>query len=382
MPLTLTHRHNLQGEINMKKNINNSSDHKPEPGPELSVTCFAPENGALPEEIRQEFAADLPSHFNNSELCQIVRAGKDIFALLGWARAGSPSCDRDHQIGWHPCRRAERISLIATNTFLVIRPGSLRDKTGTLALRKALEVLPDNFEQLVGSRPLIAETRLPLRSVLTRYYRADGWTQCSDRHPDFYPTTWIRELIPDARNMLRRRYLDGTNTGDPMNPTFGLLPIPNEHLKSLKEALDRVKDPRARSRYPLGSVLALYFMALICGCSNFRQMAAFGKRLSPEQTELLNLPCRKKNTPRMTPGYSLFFALLPELDLVEVVNILEHWLKTHLSELPAVLAPTEPLIHDAFVSMVENFIYFSDPTEKARREIKRRKRMDPETVSL
>jgi hypothetical protein len=84
------------------------------------------------------------------------------------------------------------------------------------------------------------------------------------------------------------------------------------------------------------------------GCGNLRQITEFGKRLSHEQTVLLDLSFRKKHRTRMEPGYYVYYALLPQVEMVQVVNILGQWLKDHQSQLPSVLGPEDPLILDTF----------------------------------
>jgi hypothetical protein len=100
------------------------------------------------------------------------------------------------------------------------------------------------------------------------------------------------------------------------------------------------------------------------GCGNLRQITEFGKRLSHEQTVLLDLPFRKKHRTRMEPGYYVYYDLLPQVEMVQVVNILGQWLKDHQSQLPSVLGPEDPLILDTFRSMITNSCCFSKLTEK------------------
>jgi hypothetical protein len=50
----------------------------------------------------------------------------------------------------------------------------------------------------------------------------------------------------------------------------------------------------------------------------------------------------------MEPGYYVYYDLLPQVEMVQVVNILGQWLKDHQSQLPSVLGPEDPLILDTF----------------------------------
>lgn len=344
---------------------------------ELMVTSATPENYVQLEELQHDFMDVFRVGLEGEELIQIVHDETYWYAFLAWGSAKNASYERDHFIGWHDCQRAERLSLIATNLKFMPRPGYNQSQTGLLALQHVMNNLPETWEKLYGYNPLMAETRLEARSHLSGFYKADHWTKCSDKHPDHHPTVWLRELVPGARNMLRRAHLEGDDTDDALKPSFGLLPIPTRLIKSLKEALDHIDDPRARGSYPIGSVLTIYFMALICGRGNLRQIADFGRRLSYEQTVLLDLPFRKKHRIRMEPGYYTYYDLLPQVDMVEVVNILGQWLKDHQSLLPQVLGPKQPLILDTFRSMITDSCCFSKPTEKAQQEFNQRIKPSP-----
>lgn len=347
-------------------------DKKKQSAIKLTITSATPENYARLEELQHNYLDVFRVGLEGEEFIQIVHDEKFWHAFLAWGSAGSASYDRDHFIGWHDSRRAECLSLIATNLKFMPRPGYHESEAGRRALQLVMEYLPDTWESLYGYKPLLAETRLEARSHLSGYYKADHWIKCSDKHPDHHPTVWLKELVPGARNMLRRNHLDGDDMDDAQNPSFGLLPIPTKLIKSLKEALDHVDDPRARSSYPIGSVLAIHFMAMICGRGNLQQITDFGKRLSHEQTVMLDLPFRKKHGIRMEPGYYVFYDLLPLVDMVEVVNILGQWLEDYQPLLPSVLGPKDPLILDTFRSMITNSSCFSKPTEKEQLELNQR----------
>ena len=48
-------------------------------------------------------------------------------------------------------------------------------------------------------------------------------------------------------------------------------------LKSLREVLDTLRDPRSPYRYPLGGVLTLICLGMMCGHQEIRAIARWGK---------------------------------------------------------------------------------------------------------
>ncbi len=319
----------------------------------LHVTSAMPCDYGLFRGIEHNMFDVFQNGLGGEEIIQVVHDGNLWYGWEAWATAGDARQDRDHYLGWHACQRAERLKLVARNLKSMPRPPRPGEPDWpALALRAATSTLPEVWEEFFGYRPLLAESILDAGNPAASRLKADGWANCSGRNPRHHMTHWAKELAPEARMMLRRRQLPGPDATGGISPLFGLLPIPDHLLGSLKEALDALHDPRSRQSYPIGSVMAIRFMAMLCGCGNLRQVAEFGKRLTHQQATLLGLPHRNKQGMAMEPGYYTYYDLVPKTDAVEAVNILDAWLAENQAGLPSVLWPGVPLVVDVFRSMV------------------------------
>jgi len=317
---------------------------------EIIVSSFMPEQY---RNIRDYVGLwyDAFGEYNSNELFrQVVHDGQEWYGLLTWGVATRASSARDHFIGWHDCQRAERIKLIAVNRLFFPRPDA--PEKGLEALAAALNDLPHFWEKWYGYTPLLAESHLQPKTCFSTYYRANDWVNCDHKNPDLHPTHWVKELVPDARVQLRYKYLKKRNPAS----VKGLFPLSNTMLKSLKGALQIVPDSRKENKqYPLGSILSIMFMALLCGCDNIKQIQEFGTRVSDEQAKLLDFPFRRKKNARTAPGYYVYYPLLKELKMAPAVEILISWLEKNALNLPSVLSVDEEIVQDTLYAMNSGF---------------------------
>ncbi len=163
------------------------------------------------------------------------------------------------------------------------------------ALAVALRVLPEQWHQHFGYRPLLAET----------------FTD-----PEAYA---------------------------------GTLPVAAADLDSLLDVFRHGPDPRADNiRYRIGPVLTLVAMALLAGRREIAEIARFATTLTQAQHRRLGLP-RKRATRRFyqVPGSSVFNQVLTWMDTEAFATLLSGWLEARAGRLPrtardgiALLRPT------------------------------------------
>ena len=320
---------------------------------EIVVTTALPSHYGEVRSMVGDFFDAFTLDLKGDEILQLVHDGKKWHGLLAWATAFDSVCDREHFIGWHDCQRAERIHLITNNRkFFPYRGAGTPLDLGKIILQSATAALSTSWENWYNFRPLLAESKFFPGSYLYRFYEAAGWVNCSKKNPNDHSTCWVQELVPTALQMLKNRRMEWNGQKNPPEVLYGLLPISNELLKSLKNTLKSIDDPRSSNgQYPLESILSILFLAILCGYNNCHQIAEFGVRLSSLQAEILELPFRKNHSYRSTPGYYVYYDLLRRLDMIKVVETLITWLEKHESVLPHVLSPKGGLISETLTSV-------------------------------
>ncbi len=80
-------------------------------------------------------------------------------------------------------------------------------------------------------------------------------------------------------------------------------------MKTLREVLDEVPDPRSRHgrRHPLGAILALAVCAMFCGARSLYAIAQWGRDQGPPMAKLLGF--RRKRTPDVSTLQRVFSRL-------------------------------------------------------------------------
>lgn len=90
-------------------------------------------------------------------------------------------------------------------------------------------------------------------------------------------------------------------------------------IKSLREALESVHDPKAPYHYPLSGVLTLVCLATMCGIHEVRAIARWGKNNRWELAELLGFPREKM------PTFSTVQDALHRVNDEELSQIIGKW---------------------------------------------------------
>jgi hypothetical protein len=303
-------------------------------------------------------------------LCQVVVRDGHWIALLVWGPAALKLKDREHWIGWNLTQQMERLKLVVQNRrYLLLHEKGTEPNLASQALAAACRMLPAQWAERFGYRPLLAESFTDPEAYTGTCYKASGWMAVGHsagnrRHrADYYQPNerpkrlWLKELQPGARELARALQLPPQCAGAVVAAPHGLLPLAAAQQRSLLEVLCKAADPRGRNtRFRIGPVLCLVAMALMAGCRQISEIARFATRLTPAQRAALRLP-RKKGTRCFyeVPSYSVFYDVLTRLDPVPFAALLSDWLAAQHGTLPGVWALDGKMIREIIgtVSLVE-----------------------------
>jgi len=294
-------------------------------------------------------------------LRQLVQRDGKAVALLVWGPACYALKDRDLWISWSASQRLERLKLIVQNRrFLVLAQKGESPNLASQAMGAALRVLPEQWRQHFGYRPLLAESFTDPEAYAGTCYKAGNWEAVGysagySRHrADFYipnerpKRLWLRPLVPEARQRLRAVQLpEDCRAGLVVAPS-GTLPVNAEQLGSLLEVFRKGPDPRdSNTRYRIGPVLSLMAMALLAGRREIAEIARFATSLSQPQRRRLGLPLKKGTRAFYeVPGYGVFYQVLTRMDPEAFAARLNDWLQSRAGTLPQALAMDGKMIRD------------------------------------
>ena len=294
-------------------------------------------------------------------LRQVVETEGRPVALLVWGPACYALKDRDRWIGWSATQRLERLQLLVQNRrFLVLTAKGQWPNLASQVMGAALRVLPEQWQQRFGYRPLLAESFTDPEAYAGTCYKASnweavGWSAGYSRHrADFYIANerpkklWLRPLVPEARQLLRAVQVPEPCRAGLSAAPSGTLPVQAEQLDSLLDVFRQAPDPRDdNTRYRIGPVLTLIALALLAGRREIAEIARFATTLTPPQRRRLGLPL-KKGTRRFyqAPGYGVFYQVLTRMDPEAFATLLNGWLQSRAGSLPAALALDGKMIRD------------------------------------
>lgn len=294
-------------------------------------------------------------------LRQIVEREGQPVALLVWGPACYSLKDRDRWISWSVNQRLERLKLLVQNRrFLLLTPKGTAPNLASQSLAAAVRVLPEQWRQHFGYRPLLAESFTDPEAYAGTAYKASNWEPVGfsagyQRHrADFYVPNdrpkklWLYPLCPDAKALLRAPQLPADCRAGLTSPPSGTLPVKVEQMDSLLDLFRRAPDPREdNTRYRIGPVLTLIALALLAGRREIAEIARFATTLTQPQRRRLNLPL-KKGTKRFyqVPGYDVFYQVLTRMDPEAFATGLNDWLQSRAGQLPAALALDGKMIRD------------------------------------
>lgn len=304
-------------------------------------------------------------------LRQVVERDGHPVALLVWGPACYALKDRDLWVSWSAPQRVERLKLIVQNRrFLLLTEKGHAPNLASQVLGAALRVLPQQWRERFGYRPLLAESFTDPEAYAGTCYKASNWEPVGmsagySRHrADFYvwndrpKRLWLRELAPGARAELRAAEVPEDSRGGLSACGSGVLPVKQEQMDSLCEAFRKAPDPRdSNTQYRTGPVLTLIAMALLAGRREIAEIARFATTLAHPQRRRLRLPLKKGTRAfYKVPGYDVFYQVLTRMDPEAFAGILNEWLASRAGSLPQALALDGKMIRDhiGLLSLVQH----------------------------
>jgi hypothetical protein len=191
--------------------------------------------------------------------------------------------------GWDAITCAKRRNLITNNVRFLVREEHRRRNLASQSLAAALKVLPQQWQEQFGYRPLLAETFTDPELHAGTCYNASGWealghTKGYRRHRcDFYipnerpKRLWIKALHPRARELLCAPQLPlECQAGQRLEGAGARSALKMKELQSLREALRSIPDPH-RQTPPISTL-----DRTVCGrIGALRPLRAFERNCSP-----------------------------------------------------------------------------------------------------
>lgn len=294
-------------------------------------------------------------------LRQVVEVEGKPAALLVWGPACYALKDRDLWICWSVPQRVERLKLIVQNRrFLLLEPKGGCPNLASQALGAALRVLPEQWQQCFGYRPLLAESFTDPEAHAGTSYKASNWEAVGysagySRHrADFYIANerpkrlWLRPLVPEAGQLLRAAQVPEDCVGGLSPWPCGTLPLKAREMDWLLDVFRKAPDPRdTNTRYRIGPVLTLIAMALLAGRRDIAEIARFAPKLSQAQRRRLGLPLKRgRRAFYEVPSYSVFYQVLTRMDPEPFATLLNGWLQSRSGTLPQALAMDGKMIRE------------------------------------
>jgi hypothetical protein len=300
-------------------------------------------------------------------LVQIVHHRGRWTAILLWGPAAMKLIDRDEWIGWTHHQRAQRLGLIVQNRRFLVLAETRMPNLASRAMGLALQHLPQQWEQKHGYRPLLAETFTDIEAFEGTCYKASNWQPCGltkgferKHRADFYrehkrpKKLWLKTLSRNTRVILTAMDLPAAyQLGSDSQSAERALPLKKPHIESLRDALRKVPDPRAKNRtWPISTLLTLICMALLAGRKHLASIHRYGQFLTQQQRAWLDfLPKPKGQFGRRAPSYQAIYNLLRLLDPNDLADTLNHWLAANYGTLPRALALDGKYIRDRILTL-------------------------------
>jgi hypothetical protein len=282
-------------------------------------------------------------------------ATDQLVAVFCWAGAAKRLKDRDEWIGWDAVTCANRLKLVVQLRRFVVLDAARRPNLASQCLGRALRELPAEWQQRHGFRPLLAESFHDPSVHQGTLYKVTNWTPLGftkgyRRHrADFYQDLqspkrlWVRPLQKNARALLcLPGELPEEHRRGVAEATCGArCALPVAALRSLREALREVEDPRSPQsrRHPLSAMLTLICYGLLCGAPDVKSIWAKCGPLNQQQRAAVGLTRRdNKSGLLVMPGYDALNDLVNAVDPVSLAGALTRWLIANSDLLPKTLA--------------------------------------------
>jgi hypothetical protein len=272
-------------------------------------------------------------------------------AIVLWAASALHLKDRDAWIGWDPRLRASRLGLIVNNSRLLILEAARAPNLASQALSAALRVLPGQWDEVHGYKPVLAEAFTDIETHAGTTYKVTNWTPLgltkgsSRARADFYipnarpKKLWIKPLRDDARVVLCAQELPAELLCAQIAPAYARTPLSVPQLCSLREVFRLVRDPRRASHcFKISSMLTLACIGLLCGAQNFSDIMRHAHAIPQGLRKDLALPLKKGARFYRVPCYNTLRDALRRIDMEHFARLLSQWQQQQQGTLPRSLA--------------------------------------------
>ena len=300
-------------------------------------------------------------------LCQLVMEEGKLAGVLIWCAAAWHLKDRDELVGWDAVTRSQRLKLVVQLRRFLVLEESRRANLASQCLGAGMRELVSQWEIEHGYRPLLAESFSDPESHAGTVYKATNWTQAgttkgfSQDHTDYYVANgrpkklWLKALAPHAYKLMCAREVPESCKGAIVSRGGARSALKNSGLKSLRDALLEVPDPRhpKSRRHPLPAMLALIALGLLMGARDVLDIWRKVACLSQSQREAIGLRVRDKQSGRLKmPGYDALNDLLATVDPSDYARALTAWLQANAGSLPRSLALDGKSVGDGRCGMI------------------------------
>ena len=110
-----------------------------------------------------------------AQLRYTVYSARQPIALLGFGAAAWMSAPRDLYIGWTHEQRKRNLHLIVNNARFLILPWVQSKNLASMILAKAARILPSQWQEVYGYRPVLLETFVEKPRFQGTCYKAANW---------------------------------------------------------------------------------------------------------------------------------------------------------------------------------------------------------------
>jgi hypothetical protein len=281
--------------------------HPDNPPLDLKTVVVRPLDGAAEKSQAQEFL--VAHHYIGG----IKAVGQQIWygvfdaagqwlGVLVFCAASRRLHARDSWIGWSEEQRRRRLALVANNARFLLLPQRTAPNLASRTLRLALDRLGEDWRARYGHPVVLVETFVDPEHYCGTTYTVSGWRELghTEGHGrvrrDFYQDhgkakrLFAKELYRNARRTLAadclKRSLAVVEARVPARPTQSSREILSliGHFKNLPDYRRRI------GIYPLWSLLAIVFLAHLCGAPRGQKdLEKFAAGLSDAQRQALGI---------------------------------------------------------------------------------------------
>ena len=160
----------------------------------------------------------------------LIGSGHGWLGGIGFASAALQLADRDEWIGWAGEQRRSYLHYVVGMSRFLIRPSVECRNLASKVLSMSMGVLPNDFEEQFGYRPLLAESFVDTSRYTGACYRASNWILVGktkgrgrqDRYSEYALSTKAIYVYPIEHDFRRRMGLSADAGLGALDPEAGL----------------------------------------------------------------------------------------------------------------------------------------------------------------